>query len=197
MKKLKNSFRQFLQGTAAFLRDHPRLCFVLSLLLVLILGWLDHITRYEFGFLIFYFVPIVLAAWFSGLTMAILVALAATAAWFVADYNAYRYSSDFYRYWNLTIRLVTFLVNAFTTSGIRRNLEEYRQARLQQAALERRLEEATSLLPICRCCGGIRTDEAYREQVNRFVRSLSENDLQIGLCPDCAQRRSRDSQKGD
>jgi K+-sensing histidine kinase KdpD len=189
MEKLKNSFRQFLRETAGFLRKHPGLCFVLSLLLVFILGWLDHITRYEFGFLIFYFVPIILAAWFSGFFPAILVALASTAAWFVADYNAYRYSSEFYRYWNLTIRLVTFLVNAFTTYGIRRKMEEYRRVRLEQVALERRLEEATSLLPICRCCGGIRTDEAYRERVNRFVRSLSENDLQAGLCPDCDRKQ--------
>lgn len=58
------------------------------------------------------------------------------------------------------------------------------RVRLEQAALERRLEEATSLLPICRSCGGIRTDEACREQVKRFVRSIAENDLQAGLCPD-------------
>jgi hypothetical protein len=68
-------------------------------------------------------------------------------------------------------------------------MEEHRRVRLEQVALERRLEEATSLLPICRSCGGIRTEEAYRERVNRFVRSLSENDLQAGLCPDCDRKQ--------
>jgi hypothetical protein len=42
---------------------------------------------------------------------------------------------------------------------------------LEQAALERRFEGLTSLLPFCRTCGGIQTDEACREQVKRFVRS--------------------------
>lgn len=162
MKTISSSRKPF-QEIASFLERHRRLCFILSLLLVAILGWLDHITAYEFGFLIFYFVPIVLAAWYAGLYPTIIVALASTAAWFLADYNASRYSNEFYRYWNLTIRLVTFLVNGFTTFGIRRNMEEYRKGQLIQMKLREQIEELSSLLPVCRSCRGIRNDAEYLE----------------------------------
>ena len=145
-----NSTRKLFQKIASFLGHHRRLCFVLSLLLVVILGWLDNITSYEFGFLIFYFVPIIMAAWFSGFYPAIIVALASTAAWFVADYNVYVHSSNFYRYWNLTIRLVTFLLNAFTTYGIRTQMEAYRRVGLEQdqtAEADRRSEFPVTCLP--------------------------------------------------
>jgi hypothetical protein len=190
--KVINSFRKLFQKIASFLGNHSRLCFVLSLLLVVILGWLDNITSYEFGFLIFYFVPIIMAAWFSGFYPAIIVALASTAAWFVADYNVYSHSSDFYRYWNLTIRLVTFLLNALTTYGIRSKIEAYRRVGLEQMKLQKQIEEVNSLLPVCRSCRGIRDDTEYLERVTQYVQTISEKDAKAGLCLDCAQQRSTD-----
>ncbi len=84
--------------------------------------------------------------------MKVINSSASTAAWFVADYNAYKYSSDFYRYWNLTIRLVTFLLNALTTYGIRRKIEELRRVGLENMKLQKQTEEVNSLLPVCRSC---------------------------------------------
>ena len=190
--KVINSTRKLFQKIASFLGHHSRLCFVLSLLLVVILGWLDNITSYEFGFLIFYFVPIIMAAWFSGFYPAIIVALASTAAWFVADYNVYVHSSNFYRYWNLTIRLVTFLLNAFTTYGIRTQMEAYRRVGLEQIKLQKQIEEVNSLLPVCRSCRGIRDDAEYLERVTQYVQAIPEEDPTAGLCLDCAQQRSTD-----
>ncbi len=188
MKPSENFCKNLLQQASFFLNNHRRVCFGLSLLLVVILGWLDHMTRYEFGFLVFYFVPIVMAAWYVGLYPAMIVAFASTAAWFLADYNAYRYSSEFYRYWNMGIRLVTFLVNALTTATIRRNVDGYRKMRLERNKLLEQIEETSSLLPVCRSCGEFRDDEDYRELLSRYVRARTETGAPGGLCPDCARK---------
>jgi K+-sensing histidine kinase KdpD len=91
-----------------------------SLALLLILGWLDYITGYEFGFFIFYFIPVALVSWYNGrragLTGAILCAL----CWYLSDHYSYHpYSRAFFMYWETFMRLVSFLTTALSVSRIR------------------------------------------------------------------------------
>jgi hypothetical protein len=39
---------------------------VTSIAILLIFGWIDYVTGYEFGFFIFYFIPVSIAAWYGG-----------------------------------------------------------------------------------------------------------------------------------
>ena len=39
---------------------------VASIAVLLLLGWIDYLTGYEFGFFIFYFIPVSIAAWYGG-----------------------------------------------------------------------------------------------------------------------------------
>jgi len=41
------------------------------------------------------------------------------------------------------------------------------------------------LLPICSYCKGVRNDQGYWEQIDRYVQSHSEAQFTHGICPDC------------
>ena len=36
-----------------------------NIAILLIFGWIDYVTGYEFGFFIFYFLPVTIAAWYG------------------------------------------------------------------------------------------------------------------------------------
>ena len=94
-------------------------------LLLLTLGWVDYLTGYELGFFVFYSVPVGLAAWYAGRGPAVIIALAASVTWWLADrLNGVNYSSRFFFYWNLTIHFLAFVINAVTIAKIKRDLDE-------------------------------------------------------------------------
>jgi light-regulated signal transduction histidine kinase (bacteriophytochrome) len=70
------------------------------------IGWLDYATGPDIGFSLIYLIPIVLAAWIDGSAATIAVAVAASTAWFLADY-----------FWHHTTLAIT-LWNSFTRFSI-------------------------------------------------------------------------------
>ncbi len=106
--------------------DPRRRYFILSGCFVLlgVLGWLDDITGYEMSFFVFYSVPVGLAAWYVGRWAGIMVALAATVTWLLADfYSGAKYSAPFFYYWNSTIHFLAFMINAVTIAKIKSDLD--------------------------------------------------------------------------
>jgi hypothetical protein len=91
-----------------------------SLMVLLLIGWLDYITGYEFGFFIFYFIPVAIAAWFCGRSSGLAIAFASAFTWYLSDkYTHHPYSEAFFIYWEMFMRLISFLTTAFTVSRIR------------------------------------------------------------------------------
>jgi len=66
----------------------PKLLVALALVVIGILGWLDFRTGSDLGFSLFYLVPTVATARWVGRRPALLVAAAASASWFAADFGA-------------------------------------------------------------------------------------------------------------
>lgn len=62
---------------------------LISIAILLILGWIDYVTGYEFGFFIFYFIPVSIAAWYGGRKPAIAMACASGVCWYLADRMAH------------------------------------------------------------------------------------------------------------
>ena len=62
---------------------------VASIAILLILGWIDYVTSYEFGFFIFYFIPVSITAWYVGRTPGIAMACASAVCWYLADRMAH------------------------------------------------------------------------------------------------------------
>jgi K+-sensing histidine kinase KdpD len=93
---------------------------VASLAVLFIIGWLDYITGYEFGFFIFYFIPVAIAAWYCGSKDGIFIAISSAICWYLSDrFTHHPYSHAYFVYWEMFMRLLSFLTTAMTLSKIR------------------------------------------------------------------------------
>ena len=107
---------------------HLRLIEVSSIAILLGLGWLDYVTGYEFGFFIFYFIPVSITTWYAGRGSGIAMAGASAVAWYLSDLLAHHpYSKGYFLYWETFMRLASFLTTALTLAKIRENSAKERQ----------------------------------------------------------------------
>ena len=103
----------------------PWATFLLCLVALLLLGWLDYRTGYELSLVVFYSGPVGLAAWHAGRWPGLLLAIIAALACSLADkYDGLSYSSRFFFFWNLGIHFEVFAVNAVAADRIRAVREE-------------------------------------------------------------------------
>lgn len=113
-----------------------RAVYAVSLIILLFIGWLDYITGYEFGFFIFYFIPVSVSAWFGGKRPGLFMASASAICWYMSDkYTNHPYSHAYFIYWEMFMRLISFLTTALTIAKIRQML-------INEIQLNYRLEEA-------------------------------------------------------
>lgn len=114
-----------------------------SIVILLLIGWLDNITDYEFGFFIFYFIPVALTSWYVGRTHGVCVGVASAVCWYFSDfYTEHPYSRAYLVYWDMFMRLISFVTTAVTISRIRQMLTNEEDL---NAKLERTLQELTAL----------------------------------------------------
>ena len=91
-----------------------------SIVILALIGWLDYITGYEFGFFIFYFIPVSISAWYCGRRPGVAIACVSAVCWFLSDmYTKHPYSRAYFIYWEMFMRLVSFLTTALTLARIR------------------------------------------------------------------------------
>jgi hypothetical protein len=162
---------------------------VLIFLSVLALGYIDYVTGYELGFFVFYFVPIAIAAWKVGSTSSYLISILSSIVWFLSDiYSSHPYSGVFFAAWNTAIRLLSFLIIAYTTSKIRFLLTEERKVSkdLRDALVQ--IKTLSGLIPICASCKKIRDDKGYWNQLETYIKEHSEAEFSHGICPDCMKK---------
>jgi signal transduction histidine kinase len=101
------------------------LLYVGTPLLLAAITWADFATGNEFGFFVFYFVPVALAAWYGSRRAGVVYAIAAGACWYLSDRLTHTpYSNALIVYWETFMRLVSFLTTALTLSQIRSNLRK-------------------------------------------------------------------------
>lgn len=118
---------------------------IMSLGVLALISWLDYITGYEFGFFIFYFIPVAIASWYCGRRAGLGIAVGCAICWYLSDlYTHHPYSKAYFIYWEMFMRLVSFLTTALTLSRIRelvlneeRMLAELLAARSQLESLNR------------------------------------------------------------
>jgi diguanylate cyclase (GGDEF)-like protein len=88
--------------------------------LVLLLGLVDSLTGNEFGFSIFYLVPIALVTWYATRRLGLLVAAASAAAWFGAEIaGGNRHANQGFYLWDTLIQLGFFVVVTALLSKLR------------------------------------------------------------------------------
>jgi hypothetical protein len=110
-----------------------------SVVILLFLGGLDYVTGYEFGFFIFYFIPVSIAAWYGGRKPGIAMACASAVCWYLADRMTHHpYSRPYLAYWEGFARYVSFLTTALTLTKIRETVHDGKHVREE---LDRVLKE--------------------------------------------------------
>ena len=173
-----------------YLRQNSTLkTIIISTLLIALVGALDHVTGYELGFFVFYFIPISYAAWASGRLAGGIASAVCTLAWLLIDLTSgHAYSSPWFGAWNAGIRLLSFLAITFTVSRVKElwDAEKALSAQLQESLSQ--VKELQGLLPICASCKKIRNDTGYWEQIELYLIEHSNVEFTHGLCPDCARR---------
>lgn len=92
---------------------------ILLVAAVILIGYIDYITSPEYGFALFYLVPIVAAGWMYGHRSSLVVALIAAAAWFIADYLTR--ASLLPSLWNGLSRLVIFVSQGQLVASLHRD----------------------------------------------------------------------------
>ena len=139
----------------------------LVLVLFSLLALLDFGTSPDISFLGFYFLPVLLAAWYLGRREAIAVALASVAVWVADDIVSHRYDvSPAISIWNRSVELVFFVLLAWLAGTLKEAL--LREGTARSERLERDLEIArevqVALLPPSRLKGAAFTASAVCRQ---------------------------------
>jgi diguanylate cyclase (GGDEF)-like protein len=102
-------------------RQPKSLLAALGVLLVVLVGFSDYISRPEIGFSIFYLLPISLATWFIGMQTGLLISFTSAATWLALDLTKTgRYSHTFIPYWNSLIHLGFFLVIVLLQNALKK-----------------------------------------------------------------------------
>ncbi|MGE5207972.1 MAG: sensor histidine kinase, partial [Alphaproteobacteria bacterium] len=108
-----------------------------------VIGFIDYLTGYERSLLLFYLVPISLAAWFGNLIFAVAIAVLCVSAWVLADLASGIPDLGF---WNIGMALTWYLLFAAVLSKLRTLVRELdRRVKERTAALEREMAERQRL----------------------------------------------------
>jgi len=113
--------------TSFFERRSRHFVVTAALLLVALLGVLDYLNGPDFSLLIFYVVPVFVAAWYAGRGAGLLTCAASGLAWFAVAYaTTHHFSHPLIAYWNAVVRLGFIVILALLVASFRRSLVKER-----------------------------------------------------------------------
>jgi hypothetical protein len=120
MPDLRNPLKHWRFSHPGAFAGHFGLVEAVSFVVLGCIGWLDYITGYEFGFFIFYFIPVAISSWYCGKRLGLHVAFGSAIVWYLSDkYTNHPYSHSYFIYWEMFMRLISFLTTTLTISRIR------------------------------------------------------------------------------
>lgn len=103
--------------------DLERRAPLLSVALLATVAAADRFSGYEYGFSLFYLLPILLMGWARGTRAGLVIAVGAALTWLVVDrLQPEHFSTTYAAYWNAAIRLGTFSVTALLVGHLRREV---------------------------------------------------------------------------
>lgn len=104
--------------------------------LLVLVGWLDWITGWEWSLFVFYAVPIFLVVWYGDRLTAVLVALLCSCIWWLANGSEHPYATGWGYAWAGLSRMAYFLFVAIGGAALRakRDAEQERVAAMERAS---------------------------------------------------------------
>ena len=102
----------------------PATVFTVSLALLTMLGWIDHVTG-DYSLIVFYVIPVSLVAWFITRTSGVLFCFLALATRFIADVapDSFSFHNSELHYWNISVEFLFMLIMSLLFSALRKNLD--------------------------------------------------------------------------
>lgn len=98
---------------------------LIILLSILILGYVDYSTGFEYSLSVFYLLPLSIAAWYDNYKITIITIFISVMTWIWADFSAgHEYSTFIAPFWNGCVRLTFFSIVAILIIKIRQSLHE-------------------------------------------------------------------------
>jgi diguanylate cyclase (GGDEF)-like protein len=115
-----------------------------------LLWFFDTITGPDLSFLVFYFVPVLFATWFSGRRAGIIFSIMCAGAWFFSDVMSHSsYSHPAVPYWNVAVKCGIFLITVELLfrlkKALTREMELARKDELTGAANRRSFFESAQI----------------------------------------------------
>ena len=141
--------------------------------------WVDYLTFESANFPVFYVVPVILAAWYSGMWPALGLAIAVPV--FRLMFLVLPQSSPGQMTGVALATAFRGVVIAFLALWFAR-LAEF------ERSLERRVKILEGMLPICSYCKNIRNDKGDWERMEAYISRRSEAEFSHGICPSCSQK---------
>lgn len=149
----------------------------------LAMGIVDYATGYYLSFFVFYFIPIAFVAARHGAKSAYALSVFCALTWFASDQLAkHPYPNVWMAYWNTAVRLIAFVVVAYTVARIHSLLTSARNE----------VKTLQSFLPICAKCKKIRDDQGSWQAIEAYISEHAEVSFSHGLCEQCAAKYMRD-----
>jgi len=96
---------------------------ILSLVLAIIIGYVDYITGREIAWSFFYLIPVAISAWFSELPFSVSLSILSAVIWGISDRaSGGRYSNILIAYWNSFMIFGSLIVTAVLLDGLKKAL---------------------------------------------------------------------------
>ena len=121
-------------------RQPASLSVLVSAMMTLIIGWLDHITSFEITWFALYGVPIVLAVWWAGNRAGLFITILSGLVWWLANLSSSPYVTHLGYTWALANRFVYLWLVVFSVTALR-NKQEEDEARIKMLEERRQLEK--------------------------------------------------------
>lgn len=147
---------------------------------------LDGLTGFEVSLLLFYFFPVLLAAWSRGIRGALLASFFVAIAWWLANrWTGHHYTHQWVSYWNALMRLLLFGISGIFVARLHAAMRE-KDAIIRELQLSlRQIKTLAGHIPICPSCRRIRGDEGEWEDLEAYVREKSHIEFLSVVCPHC------------
>jgi hypothetical protein len=140
---------------------------------------IDYLTSTAVHFPVVYVLPVILAAWYSGMWTAVGLAIAVPIFRLLFLVIPHRAPEEI-----ATLALATALrgvVIVFLALWFAR-LAEF------ERSLERRVKVLEGLVPICAFCKNIRNEAGEWERLEKYISRRSEAEFSHGICPSCSRK---------
>ncbi len=113
----------------AFLEQRSRpFIYVACLLLVVLLGVADYLNGPDISLIVFYVVPVLVAAWYAGRRAGFLMCAAGGLSYLAGAYaTSGHFSHPLIAYWNAAVRLGSILILAHLVASFKRSFERERE----------------------------------------------------------------------